>query len=256
MSIMSEPSRELLRPIPMMRTLLPLAALLLVAGCGSAESSSADKPEAERTETSTSMVGQCPTDAPAVTSARTVASADLDGDGKDDVVKLTAADGDCANLLFAKVGERYVTTRVPVGEPVLAKAFAVDVPGHEGALLVTRQVHPRGGFQLRVYAAGKDDLVELKVDGHSLVPFVALDVQEHPLSIDCTDGGVVVTEAVAHEPHGVAFAWDIKRTSYTVDGTGVTAGETEEVADNVLPAQLEAKYPDLVKHTAFESCRA
>ena len=81
-------------------------------------------------------------------------------------------------------------------------------------------------------------------------------MQEHPLSIDCTDGGVVVTEAVAHEPHGVIFAWDIKRTSYAVEGGEVTAGATEEIADNVLPGQLAAKYPDLVKYSAFTSCRA
>jgi hypothetical protein len=81
-------------------------------------------------------------------------------------------------------------------------------------------------------------------------------VQEHPLSVDCTNGGVVVVEAVAHQPSGVAFAWDIKQTSYSLDGTAVTAGPTKEIADNVLPAQLDAKYPDLVKHTAFKSCRA
>ena len=130
------------------------------------------------------------------------------------------------------------------------------VPGRKGELLVTRQDHPRGGFQLRVYAAGDGKLVELEADGHSLVPFVALDVQEHPLSIDCTNGGVVITEAVAHEPPGVMFAWDIRRTPYVVDGTEVTAGKTEEIADNVLPGQLDAKYPDLVKYAAFKSCRS
>ena len=36
----------------------------------------------------------------------------------------------------------------------------------------------------------------------------------------------------------------------------MTKGATKEVADNVLPKDLEAKYPDLVKHSAFESCRA
>ena len=64
------------------------------------------------------------------------------------------------------------------------------------------------------------------------------------------------TEAVAHEPVGIAPAWDIKQTTYAVDGTTVTKGATKEIADNVLPKDLEAKYPDLVKHSAFESCRA
>ena len=125
-------------------------------------------------------------------------------------------------MVFAKVGEGFVHAQLPVGGPPVTKAFAVAVPGREGALLVTRQDHPRGGFQLSVYAAGPDGLVELKTDGHPIVPFVALDVQEHPLSVDCTDGGVVLTEAVAHKPAGVTAAWDIQRTTYAVDGGEVT----------------------------------
>jgi hypothetical protein len=88
------------------------------------------------------------------------------------------------------------------------------------------------------------------------LPFLATDVQEHPLSIDCGEGGLVVTEAVAHEPVGVVAAWDIKRTTYVVDGLHLIPGATAEVADNVLPNQLASKYPDLVRHTAFTSCRA
>jgi hypothetical protein len=61
---------------------------------------------------------------------------------------------------------------------------------------------------------------------------------------------------VAHQPSGVAFAWDIRQTSYSLDGAAVTPAATKEIADNVLPAQLDAKYPDLVRHTAFKSCRA
>ena len=256
---MPEPLRLRVRRTTMMRTLgrtsVLLVAVLCFASCGSSESTDGgsgggkEEPTAEK-------VGQCPVDSPAVVSARTVATADLDGDGKAEAIKLTAPDGDCANVLFAKLGEGFVHAQMPVGAPPLSKAFAVEVPGREGALLVTRQDHPRGGFQLRLYAAGPDELVELKADDHSLVPFVALDVQERPLSVDCTDGGVVLTEAVAHKPPGVVFAWDIQRTTYAVEGGEVTAGETQEIADNVLPSQLEAKYPELVDYSAFKSCRA
>jgi hypothetical protein len=239
------------------RLVLPLAAaLLLVAGCGS-DGSSSSTPDKTNAEAGTPMVGQCPADIPAVKAAQTLATVDLDGDGQGEAVRLTASQGRCANLLFAKLGDRYVTAQAPAGQPALSTAYGVEVPGHQGELLVTREDHPRGGFQLRLYAAGDgDELTELKVDGQALVPFVALDVQEHPLSVDCTDGGVVVTEAVPHEPPGVAFAWDIKRTSYAIDGTKVTPGPTEEIADNVLPAQLKAKYPDLVRYSAFKSCRS
>ena len=236
------------------RTSMLLAAVLCFASCGSEPTGGSSG--AGNDEPATAKVGQCPTDAPAVVSARTVATADLDGDGERDAVKLTAPDGDCASMLFAKLGEGFVHAQMPVGGLPLSKAFAVEVPGREGALLVTRQDHPRGGFQLRVYAAEADELVELKTDGHPLVPFVALDVQEHPLSIDCADGGVVLTEAVAHKPPGVVAAWDIQRTTYAVEDGEVTAGKTEEIADNVLPAQLKAKYPDLVDYAAFKSCRA
>ncbi len=259
---MPEPADSRLCPTTMMRPLvrtsmLLLAALLCVTACGSEEPTEGGSGSgAGESETPPAKVGQCPVDSPAVVSARAVATADLDGDGKAEAVKLTAPDGDCANLLFAELGEGFAHAQMQVGGPPLSKAFAVEVPGREGALLVTRQDHPRGGFQLRVYAAGPEDLVELKVDDRPLVPFVALDVQERPLSVDCADGGVVLTEAVAHKPPGVIFAWDIQRTTYDVEGAEVIAGKTEEIADNVLPAQLEAKYPELVDYSAFESCRA
>ena len=239
----------------LVRTSMLLVAVLCLASCGSPETEKSGGSSAQDKSTS-AKVGQCPADSPAVVSARTITTADLDGDGNTEAVKLTAPDGDCANLLFAKVEERFVHAQLPVGGLPLSKAFAVDVPGQDGALLVTRQDHPRGGFQLRLYAAGPDGLVELKTDAHPIVPFVALDVQERPLSVDCADGGVVLTEAVAHEPAGVMFAWDIQRTTYAVEGGEVTAGETEEVADNVLPRQLKSKYPELVDYSAFKSCRA
>ena len=248
-----------MRPTVMMRILVRtsvlLFAVLCLASCGSPEAGKSAG-GAAKDKTATAKVSQCPADSPAVVSARTISTADLDGDGKRDAVKLTAPDGDCANVLFAKVGEGFVHAQLPVGGPPLTKAFAAAVPGREGALLVTRQDHPRGGFQLRLYAVGQDGLVELKTDDHPIVPFVALDVQERPLSVDCTDGGVVLTEAVAHKPAGVIFAWDVQRTTYTIEGGEVTKGHTEEIADNVLPAQLEAKYPELVDYSAFKSCRA
>jgi len=244
----------------MMRTLarsaLPCAVLLLVAACGS-EAPASDNGAAEKTEGAAAMIGRCPADAPAVKAAPTIATVDLDGDGKGEAIKLTKSGGRCATLLFAKLGDRYVGMQLQQDQPPVSAAYGVNVPGHQGALLVTREDHPRGGFQLRLYAESNDEkLTELEVDGRSLVPFVVLDVQEHPLSVDCTKGGVVVTEAVAHEPHGVVFAWDIKRTSYAVDGSDVTPGATKEIADNVFPGRLAAKYPQLVKHSAFASCRA
>jgi hypothetical protein len=248
-----EPLRSRLRPINMLRALM-VVVLLVLAGCGSAEQgSSGSKPGSDQ-ESGAAMVGGCAADSAQVTDAKTVATVDLDGDGTAEAVKLTTPGGECNSTLFAKLGEGYVASAVPADPPVTG-AFGVDL-GSSGGLVVTKADHPRGGYQLRVYAAGTDKLAELQVDGQSLLPFVATDVQEHPFSIECADGGLVLTEAVAHEPIGVVPAWDIKRTTYVVDGTSVQKGATAEVADNVLTNQLAAKYPDLVKHAAFTTCRS
>jgi hypothetical protein len=240
----------------MMRTFaVATAVLLLLAACGSAETNKAPAADKQAT-TGTASVGACAVDSEAVTAAKTVARVDLDGDGGAEAVKLTAAGGKCPSLLFAKQGDGYVVTRAALPAPPVASAFGVAVPGEDAQLLVTRQDHPRGGFQLRVYAAGDGTLTELKHDGATLFPFVATDVEEHPASIDCADDGIVVTEAVPHEPVGIAPAWDVRQTTYTLGDGKVTAGPTKEVADNVLPKQLAGKYPDLVKHSAFTSCRA
>jgi hypothetical protein len=251
---MAEPSETRVRPIAMKRAAVVAAVLLVLTGCGSTEKGSTDKTSGEDQQHGSAMVGDCSATSDQVTGAKTLVSADLDGDGTPEAVKLTRPGGDCSSTLFAKLGEGYVATVVPV-DPPATSAFAV-VPKSGGQLVVTEADHPRGGYQLRVYAAGTDKLVELQSDSQPLLPFVALDVKEHPWSIECSADGLVFTEAVAHEPVGVAAAWDIKQTAYTLDGTTLTRGATKEIADNVLPQDLDAKYPDLAKHSAFESCRA
>lgn len=250
-----EPQHLRVRPIAM-KTAAIVAALLVLAGCGSADQGSGKSEESGGTgATPPSTVGGCAADDPQVTGARPVTKADLDGDGTADQVKLTADGGDCGNTLFAKLGEGYVATAIQADEPPITSAYAVALPGREGQLFVTKADHPRGGYQLRVYAADADSLEELTYRENPLVPFVALDVPEHPFSIDCAEDGLVLTEAVPHEPVGVVAAWDIQRTTYAVEGTTVTASPPTEVADNVLPQDLDAKYPDLAKHSAFASCR-
>jgi hypothetical protein len=231
------------------------AAVVLLAGCGSADDQGSGDKSPKDASGASATVGRCAATAPAVQVARTIATVDLDGDGTGEAVRLTAATGDCPNTVFAKLGSGFVTASANDGPPAVS-GFGVQIPGRTGQLLVTKSDHPRGGYQLRVYAAGTSGLTELQSDGHPLVPFVATDVQEHPLSIDCGEGGLVLTEAVPHEPAGVAAAWDVKRTTYAVNGSSVQAGPTQEVADNVLPSELAATYPDLPKYAAFTSCRA
>jgi len=241
---------------------LLVLALVLLAGCGSSEQakggSAADTSgSADSTPSARASVDRCEQSGDGFVTTENLATFDVNGDGAGDrvgLVKPTRAG--CPPAVAVDGVGSGVSAEIAAGEPPVRSAFGVVVPGRQGALVVTKQVHPRGGFQLRVFAFDNGVLVELKTDDHPLVPFVALDVQERPLSIDCTDGGVVFTEAVAHKPAGVVFAWDIQRTTYAVEGNAVTVGETEEIADNVLPAQLKAKYPDLVDYSAFKSCRA
>lgn len=234
-----------------MKTLALVVAAFLLAACGtdSDDGAKADAPsKAEK-----ACAGKLGPAAP------TLASVDLDGDGTPEQVKLAQPSGSCPATVFALVGGKLdglTSTSQDFEDPPVASAYGIDVQGSKGQLLVTRSDHPRGGYQLKVYAADGADLTELKVGDESLVPFVATDVQEHPFSIDCSDDGFVFTDAVAHEPVGIVATWDVQETTYTVDGTSVTAGAPKEIADNVMSDQLGASYPELARHAAFASCRA
>ncbi len=253
---MLEPPRAPLRLIDMKRSviLFCLAAALTLSACGSAPATKGESSDRAGAATPSSGVGDCPDGSPAISEARSLARVDLDGDGTPDEVKLTALGGDCPNTIFAQVGEGYLSGQLPADGPPVRSAMAVTLAGGKPALLATRQEHPRGGYQIRLFASTDSGLTEVTLEDHALIPFVATDVQEHPLSVDCANGGLTVTEAVAHQPVGVIFAWDIRRTPYAVDGGAVTKGSTEEIADNVLPDQLEKQYPQLVEHTMFQSC--
>ncbi len=262
---MPEPLRRRVRPTTMTRWKRVAGRLavatctgVLLSACGAAQVDDQGEPGnggGDALSGSTS-VGGCAADSAVVQDARTLTTADLDGDGAEEDVRITASGGECPNVLFAQVGDSFATGQIDTNAPPVSAAFAVSVPEVAADLLVTRQQHPRGGFQIRVFTLDEDTLVEVRDGDSPLVKFIATDVQEHPLSIDCTDGGLVLTEAVAHEPRGVMFAWDVRRTTYAVAPGAVSRESSEEIADNVLPAQLPRKFPQLVKYSMFESCRA
>ncbi|KQT94692.1 hypothetical protein ASG49_07640 [Marmoricola sp. Leaf446] len=239
-------------------------ALALLLGCGSTTSddtgsagSEPGSPSASPTAASaSSKVGECAADAAAVQDATRLTSTDLDGDGSPDDVRVTAADAaGCPSTVFARVGEGFLVAPRLDG-PAVTSASAVRLPGTDADLLVTQQQHPRGGTQTRVYAAADGALAELQdPDGNPVVPFVATDTPPAPVSVTCTDDGIAVTEAVAHEPAGVIFTWDVRRTTYAVtDGRAERTGQ-EEVADNVLPGQLRGRFPELARAEVLADCR-
>ena len=240
-----EPRSGPSRPIRMTRTLMVTlaAAGMLVSGCG-------QQPSVPPTQAPEALAGctQAQSKAAARHAGAVPAEVDLDGDGSPDKVRLTRADAAVPGRALHD-GEGPAATRRRCATPLAwtsASATRVSLPGREGDLLALRAEHPRGGFQVQVYAFD-DALGEVTTDGQPVVPFVATDTTGGYLSVTCADGELVVRQAVAHEPPGIVFAWDVRETRYAVDGLRATRGATTEVADNILDQQLGAEFPD-VKH--------
>jgi hypothetical protein len=218
------------------------AAGLLVSGCGQQAS---DAP----TQAPEGLVGctQTQSKAAARDASEVPAEVDLDGDGSPEKVLITRDDAACPGVLFTTVKDRRYSAKVrDLAGLDLTSATRVSLPGREGDLLALRAEHPRGGFQVQVYALD-DALGEVTAAGQPVVPFVATDTTGGYLSVTCADDALVVRQAVVHEPPGIVFAWDVKETRYAVDGLRATRGATTEVADNILDQQLGKEFPD-VKH--------
>lgn len=247
-----EPAPSRLRPTGMRRiAVLGLLALAL-AGCGNAADRESPPRPAPR-DAHTVVAGCRDTDADVVR-ARTLGRADLDGDGSPETLRLTGPGGSCPDVVFARVGGGYAAYQLG-GVQISGTTTAVRLPGRAGDLVLARQVHPRGGFQVHLLALSGRQLAELTTDRHApVVPFVALDT-EAPLSAGCARGAVTVTEARPTEPPGVMFAWDVFTTSYAVHGATVTAGPTRKVRTSVPDRELKRQRPDLFRHAMFAGCR-
>lgn len=248
-----EPTRSRVRPIHV-RTRLKAAAVVLgclvtLAGCGSVPAPSASSFGSPKSSPTAAASGDCASDSVAFARARPVGTVDLDADGTADVVKLTTASEECPARLIAKAGDTYVGGELPGDDPAPAKAFGVRLRGHAGDLLVTRQDHPRGGYQLHVFAKSADALVELTDAGKPLVPFVATDTRPIPYTVDCHGGAIVVSQAVAKS----GGTWDLSRTTYSVAGSTAAASGTVVAASGLSPKRIDQLMP--VGRALFPSCR-
>jgi hypothetical protein len=248
---MAERRASGLRPIGMRKPLvgLLLALSLVVCSCGNTPGDEGlnDLPK--------TGAAACLSD-DQVGSAPVLLNADIDGRGEPDLVQLASGSGECRNVLFTRAdGKRpgvEVTGDLPVDPHVAA---AIQIPGRQGVLVMLTLRHPRGGFQARLFGYADSRLEELTVGGDPVFPFVATDVLTDPLSARCVAGGFEVLQGRRHEPIGVVPAWDVFRTTYSVDGNTVTEGPTTEVADNVLDKEFATKYADLVHYRLFTNCR-
>jgi len=222
---------------------------LLLAGCGDDGSDSTGSASPHESSSSSSW---CRGESAPVR----LSSADLDGDGTVEDIDYAPPGGDCPASLSSSVDLVAAPKLDWTTPPTSADIQVVTVPGRPGQLVLLREQHPRGGFQAHLFGYADRKLEELTVGGKPIFPFVATDALSTPLAATCTADGFAVTEARAHQPVGVAPAWDVHRTTYSVDGNTVTKASEGEVADNVLTEDLEAKYANLVNHALFEDCLA
>jgi hypothetical protein len=176
------------------------------------------------------------------------AKVDLDGDGAPEDVQASAT-GKCPGSVSSEVDGNLVSASIKDATPVTS-VFGVSLAGRAGQLAVTRQDNPRGGYQLHIFALDGKKLVELEDGDQPLVPFVATDVRPISATVDCRGAKIVVDQAVA----GSGGTWDVRRTTYAVDGSTATKSSSTAVASNVTPKQVDQLMP--AGDAVFPSCRA
>ncbi|RLV48663.1 hypothetical protein D9V37_13050 [Nocardioides mangrovicus] len=219
--------------------------LLAVGACGA-------RPASESAASSSSTAPKAsPSAELCVGAISKTGTADLDGDGKPDQVNFQAASGKCQAQLVAAD----LKTATDVGSLQPTSIKPLTVPGRTGQLVIVRETHPRGGYQDHLYGYADGKLVELKVDGRTLLPFVATDTTDPAAGykLQCADGTITVIRAVAHKPVGIAPAYDIVSTTYAVDGTVLKVAGQRELKDNVLHNDLGQDFPDIPQHQLLSS---
>ena len=232
---------------PIVVAVAAATTLVALAGCGDAP--------AARSAGRSPTTSACPENNSAV---HVSVAADLDGEGRPETVEYQNTPM-CPGgpTLRADVAGKQVSAPVGGDLPLReGEMWAVRIPDRTGDLVLVEQQHPRGGFEAKLFGYADGALEQLTVEDKPIFGFIATDVMTNPTAVTCTDDGFTVTRARAHEPIGVMPAWDIDRTTYTVDGNHVTRGPTTEIADNVLDRRLQRDPTDLVNYPFFEYCRA
>lgn len=240
-------------------SLLGTAALSLgLAACGPAQSGG----EVDSTSASdVPLFGDCRASDPAIESAAVVASADLDGDGRREEVSYVPSGrgGPCAGALVTSLDGTPAAVRLDDAPQALEDPVVVDLHRTDRELLmVYGRSHPRGGYVVHLYGAAGGAISEVLADGRPVIGFVATDGGAAPSTATCTpDGGIATWTGVAHQPPGVLLAWDLWRTTYTLDGTAATRTSHRMVREAVADPLLRRDMPQLFDPDAlFADCRA
>jgi hypothetical protein len=236
-----------------MRTLAATAATVVLASALTACGTSADDASSGTPSGNGQLFGGCAADSAAVKQARLLTRADLDGDGEPDAVRFTGPQaGRCANAVLAHVGGRTIAARV--GEPLRGgHARTVQLNGKARQLVFFEgHGHPRGGFQPHIVGLGGNGLAEVKAHGKPLLGFMSTDGGGLPETATCTKGGgIAVLSATTHKPPGVVLAWDVRKTTYSLDGTVAKRTTSRQIRDAAADPTLHKRMPQLFDPSGY-----
>lgn len=231
------------RPISM-RTSLAFSAVLVLAllgGCAEQRPASSQAPPARW--------GDCDVDAFAGAGGGEVGAL-AGSDGEHHPVHLVPpGDGPCAGGLVVRTADG--VTGIDVAGLALDPSTAriVELEGASGPpelLLVRGGAHPRGGFQPHLFVLAERGLGEVTAGGRSLLPFVATDGGGTPTTAACGPGGSIhVLAASTSEPPGVVLAWDVRRTTYALEGATAKQTGSEQLVDHAADPVLRNDMPEL-----------
>jgi hypothetical protein len=254
MTRQAEPRRRPVRPNRMHLSGLGAAAVLVAAtlsGCGD----QAGRDQAGGPDAQASWQGCTSAD---VRSAGTVvARADLDGDGTADEVRLVGRGaGPCADALIARTADGVAGLRLRDVDLDADSAKVVELDPE--LVMVNGPGHPRGGYQVHLYALdSQGDLAEVSTGEGPLLPFTATDTGTAPQTATCAkDGDVAVWTTTTNKPPGIVLAWDVRRTTYRLDGATAHDEGTDLVKDGAVDPLLRKQMPQLFQPDGyFADCR-
>ena len=235
-------------PVVICTTVLALG----LAGCGTGSESqfpvTTSAPDA-------ALFGDCKADDPALGGATVIAEADVDGSGAMNEIAYVPEDagGPCADALFTTFNGKPSAMSLADAPLDPDSAEVIQLRGTDRQLLVVRgQAHPRGGYMVHLYGAADRRLGEVLADGEPVIGFVATDGGMLPATAQCTDdGGIATFTATTHEPPGIVLAWDVTRTTYSLDGNTAKQTSLKQIRTAAADPSLRKEMPQLFEPEGY-----
>ena len=158
----------------------------------------------------------------------------------------------CPASLIVRSGSGVSGTRVSGLDLDPTTARVVKTRGADGQeLLALDSRRGPAGVQTHLFTPLAQ---EVRVGGHPLLPVIESG-HRVPADATCTaGGGIAVTTAQAHEPPGIVLAWDVTRTTYTLDGGQARGTRSASVARAVADPTLRRQHPELYDGRLLAGC--